>query len=231
MAQHQQTVRPDPRFTINALTRYMGATASQRTRIIRDQKYPPTYKVIWYEAACGVISRFIAGGMQDDTVLTGEINRLNEAESANEQEAQKIALNIEAIESFLDSYDQIQLGDMNPTLGANSAPYLMLGGVSVSVRPDVEFRGVHRDKDVAGAIKLYFSKNESLTTESAQFGAAVLMLHCQTQVDGQVTARPQLCSMFDVFTGVHYQARPAMSQRVQNLEHACREITIRWPGI
>lgn len=226
-----QKVRQDPRFAMNALMRYMIAPAARRYKLIRDQKYPPVFQSIWYEAACNAISRFIASGMQDETMLSGEMSRLAGLVPANDQEAQKNEGNIEAIESFLNSYDQIQLNDLEPSLGTNVVPGLLISGVQISVRPDIELRGAVRGRNVVGAMKLYFSKVDPLTDAAAQYGAVTIKRYCEGNLAGGASVRPADCSVFDVFAGRLYVAPVAVSRRNQDLEAACDEIALRWPTI
>lgn len=224
-----QRVRTDPRFAINALMRYMNATPSQRSRIIHDQKYPPTYRVTWYEMACDAITAFIAGNMQDESILINEMNRLRSLSPSNDNEAQRNDGNVEAIGSFLNSYDQIQIGDLSPSRGNVSPPTLMMAGVQISIRPEIEIAGSMRGRPVSGAIKLYFSKTDVLTDEMARYGAATIMRYAQTHASAGTNIRTSTCMVFDVFAGACHTAPSAITRRFQDLEAACEEIALRWP--
>ena len=226
-----QRVRQDPRLSMNGMMRYMTASASKRLKIIRDHKYTPPYQVIWYEAACGCIARFIAGGMLDESILTNEIVRLTNSVPANDQEGQKYDGNIEAIESCLNSHDQISFGDLTPSPGGNATPNLILSGVQISVRPDIELRGAVRNRQVVGAMKLYFAKNDPLTEETARFGATLVRRYCEANLAIDSSVRPADCSVYDVFGGQVFVAPSAMSRRIQDIEASCDEIALRWANI
>lgn len=226
-----QKVRQDPRFAINALMKYSVANSLHRRNIIHEQKYPPTFKATWYDRAHQAITKFIVDGMQDESPLKTELSSLLAATPSNDNEALKISLNIEAIESFLDSYDQIPLGNLTPSNGTNFTPHVILSGVSVSVRPDVELRGVIRGKDHAGSLKLYFSKPDRLSKDAFQLGAVLLVHHCRNHVADAAEVKPANCFVFDVFGGQCYTAPSAFTLRFRNLEANCKEIADRWPLI
>lgn len=197
----QQRVNPEPRFSLNALMKYSVALPAKRPKIIRDQKYPPTFRVIWYEAACGAITRFIAGGMQDESILTSEVSRMEGIEPANEQEGQKIDGNIEAIESFLNWYDQVDLSSLCPVASGGMPGGFLLGSVQISVRPEIELSGTIKGKANRGSIKLYLSKTDPLSDQAAGYGAACMMKHCQSNASDDQIVKPSNCSVLDIFWG------------------------------
>jgi hypothetical protein len=211
--------------------RYTAATAATRHRLIHEQKYPKTYRAIWYETATAAIKRFISCGMEDESVLTTEIDRLGALEPTNEQEEQKYALNIDAIQSFLNSYDCIEFDGLSPSLANQRQPHLMMRGVAVSVSPDIYTSGQFRGREAAGAMKLYLSKGDPLSLETARHGAVVLYLHRRDALSGSTLVRPQFCSIFDVFAGQCHRAPTAHSQRIRNIEFSCAEIAALWPTI
>jgi hypothetical protein len=231
VAARQQKVWADPRFSLNALMKYTGASAVNRRRLIHEQKYPAVFKVIWYEVAGTAIKRFVAGGMADESIITSEIGRLSSLVPSNEQEEQKYDGNIEAMQSFLNSYDGIDLHGLAPKVTANNPPHMAISGVDVSIRPDVLLAGDLRGKEAGGALKLYFSKGDPLAQETGRHGAVTLFMHTRDNLPGSTIVRPQFCSIFDVFAGRNHPAPTAYSQRAKNLEFSCAEIAALWPTI
>jgi hypothetical protein len=214
MVVRRQKVRMDPRFGINAMMKYMHATPTQRAKLIQQQKYPPDFQVIYYEDACRAISRFIVKGMSDESILSREIARLDNAIPANDGEAQKFTNNIEAIRAFARSYSQIPLDGLSAKWGDNSSPKLLLSGVELSINPDVELSGKINGKDCVGAIKLYFSKDEPLTDSMAKYGSVLLHSYVASHLAGEVWASPKHAIVFDVFAGTGVAAPRAYTKRV-----------------
>jgi hypothetical protein len=155
----QQKVWHDPRFSLNALMKYTSASAVGRRRLIHEQKYPATFRVIWYEVASKAIKQFIAGGMTDESIIASEIGRLNSAVPTNEQEEQRYDGNVEAMQSFLDSYDAIEFHGLMPALADPRAPHVIFSGVDISVSPDIYTSGDVRGREAAGALRNYLRTN------------------------------------------------------------------------
>ncbi len=224
--------RSSPRLSVNQLATYLVATPSQRRRIIRTAKFPPTFMVNWYDFARLAITDFIVTGMTNEAILTNEISRLYGLPASNDQEESRNRTNAEALEAFLDCYDQIELSGLMLQQAPNSAPALTVQGVDISVRPEFLLCGAHRNQNCAGGIKLYFSKNDPLTVDSAPYITAVVMLHVQNhcQPPGH-TARHANCQVVDVFARRVHSAPRAITRRFQDIDVACQEIGLWWPTV
>lgn len=227
------TERSTPRISINQLAKYLAATPTQRRRIIRDQKRPPTYKVVYYEHAKNSIARFIVGGCSDESVITDEIARLVAETPSNEYEEARLVNNVEALEAFLDTYDALDFDGLTVAHGYNDPPKLILaGGVEVSVRPELVLDGEYRGQPAAGAIKLYFSKGDPLTRMTGPYITAVVNRYADQHLthDGEV-ASPRHSCVLDVFAGELHRTPAATTRRFQDLEAASQEIALWWPVV
>jgi hypothetical protein len=221
-----------PRVSINQLATYLVSTPTQRRRLIQKAKNPPTFQVNWYDPARQAINQFIASNMVDESILVAESARLLGITPASDHEESRFRTNAEAIDAFLDCYDQIDLADHTLACGPNAAPTLNVQGVEISVRPEFTSTGMHRGQPVCGGVKLYFSKDDPLTEVSAPYIAAVLMQHVQThhQPSGHVT-RHDSCMVIDVFGKCIHTAPRATARRFQDIDVSCQEVRLWWPQV
>jgi hypothetical protein len=69
--------------------------------------------------------------------------------------------------------DDIDFGTATARLGAQKAPHLILGGVEVSVRPEVTLHSKSKSgEDLVGGIRLHFPKTEPMDEEQANLVSA-----------------------------------------------------------
>ena len=221
-----------PRVSINQLATYLVATPAQRRRIIHTAKTPPTFVVNWYDFARKAINQFVSGGMTDESILVNESIRLYGQTPASDHEETRLRTNAEALDAFLDCYDQIDLPGHSIQLGPYSSSPLIVQGVEISVRPEFLTAGTHREQSVCGGVKLYFSKDDPLTNVSAPYITAVLMQHIQTchQPAGHAT-RHDLCLVVGVFARRIHTAPRAITRRFQDIDVACQEVALWWPNV
>jgi hypothetical protein len=218
-----------PRISVNQLATYLVSTPFQRKRIIQAAKTPPPFMVNWYDMARQPINQFVAGGMSDESILVNESIRLSRQVPNNDYEETRLRTNLEAIDAFLDCYDQIDLAEHSFRLGPNSAQPLIVDDVEISIRPEFLAMGGRRGQKVCGGIKFYFAKNDPLTDQSAPYITALLMQHIRDhhQPEGY-TARNESCIVVDIFAGRAYAAPRAITKRFQDIKAACQEITLWW---
>lgn len=220
--------RKAPRISVNKLGEYMTATPLRRRRIILDQQRPKTFIVPRYTEAQDAIAKYLVGGQQDEGVLHSEIERLSLAPSATEWEEQRKRLCVEALERFLDLAGSIDLSGQTATAGCNDQPRLQVGGLEVSVRPEVIVRGTNRSGlSAGGAIKLYFSKTIPLSHEGGEYVATLVHQFADTHIEpGNADSR--LCQVIDIFGGRLFTAPRASARRRRDVWAACEEIARAW---
>jgi hypothetical protein len=224
--------RSSPRVSINQLAAYLVATPAQRRRILHNAKYPATFMVNWYDFAREAIGTFVSGGMTREPIITSEIDRLYSLTPSNDNEESRYRTNAEALESFLDCYDQIETNGLSLVQAPQSAPALAIHGVDISVRPEFLLSGSIRNQDVGGGIKLYFSKADALTQNSAPYISAVVMMHVQDHaLPSGYSARHAICQVVDVFARQVHVAPRAVTRRFQDIDAACQEVSTLWPTI
>ena len=104
-----ETTRRAARISVNKLGEYMTATPLRRRRIVQDQKRPKGFILPRYNEAQDAITKYLAGCKQDAGLILSEIERLNLAPSATEWESSRKRLASEAMQSFLEMADEIDL--------------------------------------------------------------------------------------------------------------------------
>jgi hypothetical protein len=226
-----ETSRRAARISVNKLGEYMTATPLRRRRIIQDQKRPKAFILPRYTEAQDAITKYLVGGKKDQHLLTSEIERLSTAPSATEWEEQRKRLCVEALERFEDLSGAVDLAGLEVAAGDPNPPRLELGGLEVSVRPEVVLCGKDRlGRPTAGAIKLYFSKTIPLAAESGAY-VATLVQHFVDAHASQHEANPRDCRVIDVFGGQVYTAPRAGRRRHSDLVAACEEIARAWEAV
>src|SRR5689334_17747262 len=90
-----------PRISVNKLGQYLVSKAARQRSILYEQKFPADYITAYYRDAEEAISSFIAGGLQDVSILEKRIKILGQANTSNIQQARRISGNIDAIETFM----------------------------------------------------------------------------------------------------------------------------------
>jgi hypothetical protein len=222
--------REKPRISSLKMGEYLHASAPQRERILRNQKYPPVVQLVPYERARQSIRAALLS-------TKGAANKLLNMASSLEQQVPKTAYDSEtlrlsalAIRCFAALLPSIQFNGALPVVTVTPHFILRVEGVAISVSPSVILRRVNRRGRVeSGALLLAIRKGEVLDERS---GIAVgEMLRLSLTQNGYQSVKPMLCVVADVFGGAVYSA-PSRSQRLgSEIESACREIAVRWPSI
>ena len=207
------------------------ADAPNRHRIIFDQKQPLTYKVNYYELAQQPIIQYFLNGYTDEEILTGAIDRLYSTKPESDQEETKLKVNAEAIQSFLNHYDKIQIDELVVRQGSQDCPKVTIEGVDISVRPEIFLKGNYKGQDVTGAIKFYFGKNDPLTTDSGTYISSVIGRLVQEHFGESSTMSSRHCQAFDVFSGNVFNAPKSTTMRFRDIKYACKEIAMWWNAL
>jgi len=225
------TTRRAPRISVNKLGEYMTATPLRRRRIVQDQKRPRGFILPRYTEAQDAITKYLVGGKKDEGRLLSEIARLNSAPSATEWESDRKRLATEAMQSFLEIADSIDLEGLIATAGGNDQPRLSIGGLEVSIRPEVLLSGTDRHgRPTAGALKLYFSKTNPLTEDAAAYIATVVHAFVEAHMPATHTDARN-CRVIDVFGQKVYTSPRASARRHNDLAAACEEIARAWDHV
>jgi hypothetical protein len=227
-----QIERETPRISVNKLGEYMTATPSRRRRIIEDQKRPRDYIVPRYTEAQDVIVAYLTAGTHVNGSLLEAIERLGNSPAASEWDEQRRNLCAEAIQSFLDLVDDLDLDGLDLRAGNNGQSRLLIAGVEVSIRPELTIIRAGASRNPAsGAFKLYFSKTNPLGEESGAYVGTMVHHFVDEYPMGCEPADHRLCRVIDVFARRVYAAPRSFIRRRSEIQAACMEIARAWPDL
>lgn len=220
-----------PRISLNKLCEFMTASPSRQRRIVRDQKYPSDFMRVYYREAQEAVAHCIASGLEDFGRVERQIEILNQMTPDSIGTQRRITANIEALETFLQMVDTIDLAGAEPRLGENAPPRLAIRNVDVSVRPEVLLSGQGRNGRLVGGIKLHFPRTNRLDERAAGYVSAVLQEWCSRNLadEGQVSG--PMCYVIDIGSQRAYAGVRATAQRIRDIEDACATIHALWPTI
>jgi hypothetical protein len=214
------------------LGEYMVSKARRQNKILRDQKFPPDYKTTYYREAQEAISLFLAGNMEDITILERKIQLLDQMDAPKVQESRRLTGNIESIESFMNLIDEIDFKGATPKLGANSQPKMKIRNVEISVRPEVILNATGmKKKKLVGGIKLHFPKTNPLTSDASEYISTAVQMHYGSYLGEDGVAHPDYCMVIDLASGVVHKGVTASRQRQKDIESTCEQIFNLWPSI
>jgi len=224
--------RAEPRISVNKLGEYMVATPRRRRRIISDQKRPSPFIVPRYTEATEAIVDYLVSSAVDDEVLVEKADTLLSTAGETEWQEQTNQLCAEAISCFLDIVDDLPLDDIEIRRGDPNPEQLEIGGVMVSVRPEMVLCRTDRTgSSTVGALKLSFSKTFPLDDISGDYVATIIQRYVTEKIADGRTVDRSICLVVDVFTGKVYEAPRAYKRRWADLEAAGEEIARAWPVV
>ncbi len=220
--------RPHARISLNELTKYMIASPHGRRMIIKEQKRPTAIKTSFYSDAQKPITRYLVGRAENDLILRDAIRRLESLTPKSVWDERRIARCIEAIESVLEMAGFPFLNGVSLRDATQKSANLTVGGVLVSIRPEIETEAAARDgATTRGAIKLYISKRTPLDNRTGDYAATMLHQYMSTLGD----SLPRRCVVLDVFAQSTFEAPQHFTNRRRDIEAACNEIRLAWPEV
>ncbi len=160
------------------------------------------------------------------------MDRLDSLDPRNDYEGRRWPNNIEAIQSFLNFYEDIDFEDLNAVTGSPDQPRLTFSNLSLSIRPEILLSGnLMRYGDVVGAVKLYFTKDEELflTPQSGQYPTSLIYQFLSEHQ--QRRPLPRLCFIIDVFGQTVHTAPRSYRRLLNEVSAACEEIGLRWSQV
>ena len=221
-----------PKISANKLGLYLISRPRQQSLILRDQKFPPDYKPHYYKEASEAISQFLASDLSNPAILQNALVILNKSTPKNFQDQTRLAINIEAINAFINIIDDINFQNSKPALGSHAQPYLTFNDVTVSVRPEIVLKGKNKKKiDFVAGVKLYFSKSHPLTEEAGGYIATLIHLHCGENFAQYGKVNSQMCMVIDIFSGKIFFGSKSIVRKQQDVVAACEHIKQLWPSI
>jgi len=223
-------VRTSPRISVNGLAEYLVAGAARRRRIVQEQKRPKNYQAPYYTDAEEAIVKFLASPERDFGVLDQAAAKLREVETVSRRIEWELTRRAACTEA-LQACRKLASGDLFAGIAVTRAPQsprlLQIGGVGVSVRPEI-FLASPDEKPRVGGAKLFFSKNEALTEGRALYAGTILHQYLDTHQQRTGTVDYRHCLVIDVFAQKVFAAPRTYKRRRADIEAACLEITLAW---
>jgi hypothetical protein len=221
--------RSEPRISVNKLGEYLVASPVRRRRIVADQKRPSGFIVTRYREAAEAMISFLQSGATEDPIIERAIEDLLKKPVSSDFQEQDRDLSIEALVSFLDMADAIELNELQCHRGEAEPPHLVIAGVTVSVRPEIILTGQNRaGEKVTGLIKIYLGKSYPLTEEAGSYIGTVLLQYGSQFLATLETIDYRLCQTLDVFAKTIHTAPRSFRRRQNDIEAACQEIARAW---
>lgn len=224
------TPRTDPRISINKLAEYLKASPARRQSIVRDQKYPSPIRAPYYNEAESAVRPFFERN-KSYSVIEEAMLDLGQRAPETILKAQMASNCLDALAAFADTgLDQID-GFDSVVLPRAHQPRLAFGDVEVSVRPEVLLRRGQGSGASVGLLKLYFSKGDPLSDDTASFVATACCEYLTQHLSGH--GKPDLKSVLvlDVLAKKFFFAPRATKQRLKDITAACGEISAVWKAI
>lgn len=217
----------EPKISLNKLGEYLTATPSRRRRIVQDQKDPKAFIAARYSDARDAIVEFISSGMSEEKQLQSVAKKLRSDASGSDFARQDRIASADAIESFIEASDQLELEDLTVVpADATLTASMHVAGVRVSVRPDAYLKNAITG-DIVGAIKLHFPKTTPLNDTSSKYVATALKVFL-SEDQGAKFVDHKKCYVVDVSTQAVTCAPKSYKKNMNDVAAACEEIRARW---
>lgn len=220
-----------PKISANKLGEYMVATPARRKGIIKDQKRPSPAISARYRHAEAPLVEFLSTGNID--ALHSAAGKLRATGGGSVWAQGDREATADALEALGRLAPKLLLPELTYKQPTSRSQKLMIGGLPVSVQPDMLVFSEAKGKRQVGALKFHYIKNEesSLTSKGAQYVATLLHQWLLTFGPAGFVPTPALSKSVDVFRGNIEAAPASQSRRLSDLEAACEEITVRWPTL
>ena len=201
-----------PRLTFSALCEFLDATPTRQLSILRTHKYPSDGPMRSYAAALAQVKGYLVQG----TPLNPEATNLAEYEREILQHLVSVEWRLPAGATAV--YPNTQQATMS------------LGGVEISVVPDMYLEMVSHGTRRTGAIKFFVAKSRELRAEPGKWMASLLYRYMLDQLHDP-SVDPDLCCIYDIRQDEHHWATKSHKRLFQHIENACLLINAVWPRL
>jgi len=222
-----------PFITVTKLAEYMEASAMRRREIVKIFRDDKDFIRNYYQSVRIAIPKFFKNNYNeailDDAinVLTKEINL--STDMTNWETTDKLN-SVLALKVFKNS-ELPQLDDYKIVTTLPKLTTIELGGVEISIKPDLYLENKHSKK--VGALKIHIAKTETsqLSLECMQYGATIIKYGFITQGIDPKEVDNNGCILLDVFRKNFGVSPAAYKRRIGALTASCEEIALRWNSL
>lgn len=231
-------VHQHPRISTNDLARFMVSSDTGRLGIIRRAKQPQTFVVTRYRDIRDPICNFLADPARNPAILTTVENHLRQrandpAETALRQDDARaqieVLASLRAMAGSIGSATYL-------TQPANRPSSIMIEGVQVSVRLDLQVEATARGIAQVGGAILRMTQDDADTPaardrrrDMGTYVATLARMYLDAHYQGNRTITNRLCMSIDIQHGEIFAAPTGLTQRIGNLRAACQVIAALWP--
>ncbi len=230
MRSQRQKVRHSPQISLNLLGEFMVASFVRRRSILKHAKYPADFIGARYDPAQKAAARYLSDLARDPERLKGDIEAdLAAKASKSKWFADRQKLCEQAVSCILALEGALKLDGLDIVLGNNPTHRLEIGGVDVTVMPDLIVQG---KGPKFGALKFRYVKTKPITDKWAAYCATLLHQFVEERLsgpDGAVDRRR--CNFVDVFAGRVHEAPTNFKELRKDVEAACWHIKELWPSV
>lgn len=227
----QSKVNTKPRISLNKLGEYLLSKPGRRRTILKRQKYPKAKIISRTNNFYSCLHKCIENGGISDDVILDEILRLDSSANGQDWHDQNLEINSRLLKNLLRIKGSFEVNGLQLEAAPNARDHLSVEGVSVSIRPELYFRGRMRGKDVFGGVKFHLPKTHALNTDSGEYVATMLKTHLEGICPKHAIVRNDLCLVVDLPTEEVFSAPKSFKQRWNDIEAACFEIKNQWKAI
>lgn len=225
--------RPLPRISVTKLGEYVGSrSASRRKTILVDQKYPKPFKTAIYNDCFDPLVGFFVDARHDPATVKAAINAIQARTVTTDSEEMRRQVNSQALGHLLKTAPRLPLNGITFRQAPQSTKPLLIAGVEVSIRPELELVVTGKGGAVHyGLLKLYLSKSHPLTDDAGNYVATLVQSYASHRFTGPKSVDRKYCFVFDVFQEKLFVAPMNHTQRRKDINAACEEIANRWPSL
>jgi len=225
--------RPLPRISVTKLGEYVGSrSASRRKTILVDQKYPKPFKTAIYNDCFDPLVGFFVDASHDPAAVKAAILAIQSRTVTTETEEMRRQVNSQALDHLLKTAPSLPLNGITFRKAPQSTKPLLIAGVEVSIRPELELVVTGKGGAVHyGLLKLYLSKSHPLTDDAGNYVATLVHSYASHRFTGPKSVDRKHCYVFDVFQEKLFVAPVNHTQRRKDINAACEEIASRWPTL
>ncbi|HYE01175.1 MAG TPA: hypothetical protein VEH84_17455 [Alphaproteobacteria bacterium] len=227
-------LRDAPQLTANALAEYLVATPVRRNAIVRASKFPPVAAIGAYSGARAFLKRLLGGRGLDLAAVREQAEAYRLRAEAEGGAFARIQANLNA--DYLDRVVALSNGLALPgdfySPGPARAPKLQVGGVAVSVAPDLlVYARAGEGSYRVGAAKIRFAKGREVGAEEGRTLAALLHEYARLNLAGLGEADPGLSFVLDLATGALHHPPRAPKAVLRDVAAVCEAIGQQWPAV
>ena len=230
--------RPNPGISANELARYIVAGDHAREGIIRRAREIATAPVIRYRDLRNGLSAYLgdlARPMATLTTLEALLQQKANDRSGSTFVREDAQASLEALATFRGF--QNQLAGYGFSAPGKWAGALQIGGVAVSVYPDLALTQRSRTGDRYGVALFRLAKGDesdgaaSRRAEVARYVATLAFMQAEAHCVAEHAPHHSLCMSIDVQNQDIVLASRSQTQRINNIRAACRQIARAWDDV